>query len=106
LAGISAELIADIPNTTLILNVGTAAEFHKALADLRSLGVHPLIFANIQVADTATPLFHNMLEKYTVYGRWAPDWQLWGWREGTIGARLELWRSSRSAGSSALQKET
>ena len=74
--------------------LGTVAEFHKALADLRSLGVHPLIFANIQVADTATPLFHNMLQKYAVEGRWAPDWQLWGWGEGTVGARLGLSRSN------------
>src|SRR5262249_42166638 len=27
-------------------------------------------------------------------GRWAPDWQLFGWGEGTIGARLGLARSN------------
>jgi hypothetical protein len=74
--------------------LGTAAEFRKALGDLRSLGVHPLIFANIQVADTATALFHNRLERYTVDGPWAPDWQLFGFGEGTIGARLGLARSN------------
>src|SRR5262249_41569069 len=41
--------------------LGTPEEFRKALADLRTIGVHPLVFANIQVADTATPLFHNKL---------------------------------------------
>lgn len=81
--------------------LGTVAEFRKALADMRSLGVHPLIFANIQVADTATPLFHDTLEKYAVEGRWAPDWQLWGWGEGTIGARLGLSRSNMAVMSPA-----
>jgi hypothetical protein len=81
--------------------LGTETEFRKALADLRSLGVHPLIFANIQVADTATPLFRNTLEKYTVDGRWARDWQLWGWGEGTIGARLGLTRSNMAVMSPA-----
>jgi hypothetical protein len=84
--------------------LGTAVEFRKALADLRSLGVHPLIFANIQVADTATPLFQKSLEKYTVDGRWAPDWQLWGWGEGTIGARLGLARSNMAVMSPAHQE--
>ncbi|HKF06140.1 MAG TPA: DUF6259 domain-containing protein [Candidatus Sulfotelmatobacter sp.] len=83
--------------------LGTAEEFRKALADLRSLGVHPLIFANVQVADTATPLFHETLKKYTVNGRWAPDWQLWGWGEGTIGARLGLARSNMAVVSPAHQ---
>jgi Domain of unknown function (DUF6259) len=81
--------------------LGTAAEFRKALSDLRILGVHPLIFSNIQVADTATPLFHSTLERYTVDGRWAPDWQLWGWGEGTIGARLGLARSNMAVMSPA-----
>jgi hypothetical protein len=81
--------------------LGTPAEFHKALADLRVLGVHPLIFSNIQVADTATPLFHSTLERYTIDGRWAPDWQLWGWGEGTIGARLGLARSNMAVMSPA-----
>ena len=74
--------------------LGTVAEFREALADMRSLGVHPLIFANIQVADTATPLFRDTLQKFAVEGRWAPDWQLFGWGEGTISARLGLARSN------------
>ena len=81
--------------------LGTDAEFRKALADVRSLGVHPLIFSNVQVADTATPLFHNALEKYTVDGRWAPDWQLLGFGEGTISARLGLARSNMAVTSPA-----
>jgi len=84
--------------------LGGTTEFRKALADLRSLGVHPLIFANIQVADTATPLFQNTLEKYIVDGRWAPDWQLWGWGEGTISARLGLARSNMAVVSPAHQE--
>lgn len=70
------------------------AEFRKALADISSLGVHPLIFTNIQVADTATPLFRDKLHDFALDGRWAPDWQLWGWGEGTISARLGLARSN------------
>jgi len=81
--------------------LGSAAEFRKALADLRAIGVHPLIFSNIQVADTATPLFHSTLEQYAVDGRWAPDWQLWGWGEGTIGARLGFARSNMAVMSPA-----
>ena len=41
--------------------LGTAAEFRQALADVKKLGVHPLIFANVQFADTATPLFSEKL---------------------------------------------
>lgn len=74
--------------------LGTPEEFKKALADIRALGVHPLIFSNIQFADTATPLFQNSLMQYTVDGLWAPDWNLRGWGEGTIGARAGLTRSN------------
>ena len=81
--------------------LGTPAEFRKALGDLKNLGVHPLIFANIQVADTATPLFKNTLKQYALEGRWAPDWQLWGWGEGTISARLGLTRSNMAVMSPA-----
>jgi hypothetical protein len=75
-------------------HLGTAAEFRKALADIRALGVHPLIFSNVQFADTATPLFRNSLKQYAVTGRWAPDWQLFGWGEGTISGRAGLTRSN------------
>src|ERR1700730_11393013 len=74
--------------------LGTVEEFRKALADMREIGVHPLIFANIQVADTATPLFHETLNQYAVEGRWAPDWFLMGWGEGTISGRAGLAQSN------------
>ena len=41
--------------------LGTPAEFRQALAEVKKLGVHPLIFANVQFADTATPLFSEKL---------------------------------------------
>jgi hypothetical protein len=74
--------------------LGTPEEFKKALADIRALGVHPLIFSNIQFADTATPLFRNYLQQFAVDGRWAPDFELHGWGEGTISARSGLTRSN------------
>jgi hypothetical protein len=52
--------------------LGTVEEFRKALADIRAMGVHPLLFSNVQVADTATPLFRSELSRYAVDGRWAP----------------------------------
>ena len=74
--------------------LGTPEEFRKALADMRAMGVHPLIFSNVDVADTATPLFQDKLKQYAVDGRWAPDWTLFGWGEGTISARAGLTRSN------------
>jgi hypothetical protein len=74
--------------------LGSPAEFRKALADVRAIGVHPLIFSNIQVADTATQLFRSTLHQDTVDGPWAPDWHLFGWGEGTIGARAGFTRSN------------
>jgi len=70
--------------------LGTAEEFRKALAAIRALGVHPLIFTNVDVADTATSLFRDKLKQYAVDGRWAPDWTILGWGEGTISARAGL----------------
>jgi hypothetical protein len=70
--------------------LGTPEEFRKALAEIRAMGVHPLIFTNVDVADTATPIFQNELKQYAVEGRWAPDWSLFGWGEGTISARAGL----------------
>jgi hypothetical protein len=78
------------PNSRL----GAPEEFRKALADMRAIGVHPLIFANIQWADTATPLFQKTLKQYAVEGRWAPDWLVTGWGEGTISARTGLAQSN------------
>lgn len=73
--------------------LGTVEEFRKALADMRAMGVHPLIFTNIQVADTATKVFRDSLKQYAVDGLWAPNWQLFGWGEGTISARAGLTES-------------
>src|SRR6202020_1314527 len=67
--------------------LGTPEEFRKALADIRELGVHPLIFSNIQFADTATQVFRDSLKSYEVEGRWAPDLHHNAWGEGTISAR-------------------
>ncbi len=82
------------PQYTPDPRMGTPTEFKKALADVRALGVHPLIFSNIQFADTATSIFHKTLKQYAVAGRWAPDWHLNGWGEGTISARAGLTRSN------------
>jgi hypothetical protein len=82
------------PQYTPDPRLGTAAEFKDALAQMRAIGVHPLIFSNIQVADTATPIFHSWLHQFAVDGLWAPDWRLFGWGEGTISARAGLTRSN------------
>ena len=82
------------PQYTPDPRLGTQEEFRQALAEIRSMGVHPLLFANIQVADTATPLFKEKLHRYAVMGEWAPDYSLMGWGEGTISARLSLTRSN------------
>ena len=73
--------------------LGTKEEFRKALAEIRAMGVHPLIFSNVQMVDTALPLFRDKLAKYAVEGLWAPDWSVVGWGEGTMGARLGLTHS-------------
>lgn len=74
--------------------LGTPQEFRDALAAMRAMGVHPLIFTNIDVADTATPLFRTQLKQDAVAGRWAQDSPLFGWGEGTIGARAGLTQSN------------
>ena len=74
--------------------LGTPEEFKDALAEIRKLGVHPLIFANIQFANTGTALFKERLHRDTVQGRWAEDLSLFGWGEGTIGARMGMTRSN------------
>ena len=43
--------------------LGTPEEFRQALAEVKKLGVHPLIFSNIQYADTAIPLFKEKLHR-------------------------------------------
>ena len=82
------------PQYTPDPRLGTHEEFREALAEIRRMGVHPLLFANIQVADTATALYKEKLHRYAVMGRWAPDHNLYGWGEGTISARLGLTRSN------------
>jgi len=82
------------PQYTPDPRLGTPAEFKKALANMRAIGVHPLIFSNVQVADTATPLFRDRLKQYAVHGLWAPDWRLNGWGEGTISARAGFTNSN------------
>ncbi len=78
------------PQYTPDPRLGTPDEFRKALAEIRDLGVHPLIFSNVDVADTGTPLFQNELKQYAVDGEWAPDWTVLGWGEGTMSARAGL----------------
>ncbi len=82
------------PQYTPNPNLGTLQEFKDALRQIRAMGVHPLIFANIQFADTATTVYKQQLHAYDVVGRWAPDLKLSGWGEGTIGARLGFTRSN------------
>jgi Domain of unknown function (DUF6259) len=74
--------------------LGTPEEFRNALKDIRAMGVHPLIFSNVEMADTALPIFRDRFAKYAVTGRWAPDWKPEGWGEGTMGARLGLAQSN------------
>lgn len=74
--------------------MGSPEEFYKALGEMRAMGVHPLIFSNIQFADTATQIFKDKLQQYTVDGEWAPDWHVGGWGEGTISARNGQTRSN------------
>ncbi|MGA8153591.1 MAG: DUF6259 domain-containing protein [Terriglobales bacterium] len=74
--------------------LGSPEEFRQALAEIRAMGVHPLIFSNIQFADTATPLFRSQLSKFAHHGLWASDWPMWGWGEGTISARMGLTQSN------------
>ena len=72
--------------------LGTPEEFRQALAEVKKLGVHPLIFCNIQFSDTAIELFREKLHRDAVHGRWAPDWPVFGWGEGTISGRMGLTR--------------
>jgi hypothetical protein len=72
--------------------LGTKEDFKNALNDIKKLGVHPIIFSNIQWVDTDIPLYHNKLKKYEKKGRWADDLTIAGWGEGTISARLGISR--------------
>ena len=72
--------------------LGTKEDFRNALSNIKKLGVHPLIFANIQWVDTDIPLYYDKLKKYETKGRWADDHILSGWGEGTISARIGITR--------------
>lgn len=82
------------PQYTPDPRLGTPEEFRKALAEIRAMGVHPLIFANVQEVDTSLPIFRDRFAKYAVQGKWAPDWSMEGWGEGTMSARMALTRSN------------
>ncbi len=77
--------------------LGTHEEFRQALADMKKLGVHPLIFANIQFSDTAIPQFNEKFRRYASNGLWAEDLHLSGWGEGTISGRMGLTRHNMTA---------
>jgi len=72
--------------------LGTKEDFSNALRGIKKLGVHPLIFANIQWMDTDIPLYYSKLKKYETKGRWADDLMLAGWGEGTISSRIGITR--------------
>ena len=65
--------------------LGTHEEFRQALAEMKELGVHPLIFANQDMADTATPLFKEKLDR------------TWSWGDGLRTFRCSVGVKGRSA---------
>lgn len=74
--------------------LGSREEFRTALRSVRALGVRPVVFANLQVADTGTEEFQKRLRFYAIRGRWAEDLILLGFGEGTLSARMGLSRSN------------
>jgi hypothetical protein len=72
--------------------LGTKEDFKNSLKKIKELGVHPLIFTNIQWVDTDIPLYYNKLKKYEKKGRWTDDLSIAGWGEGTISARIGITR--------------
>ncbi len=72
--------------------LGTKEDFKNALTDIKKLGMHPLIFSNIQWVDTDIPLYTDKLKKYEKKGRWADDLVISGWGEGTISSRIGISR--------------
>ena len=89
------------PQYTPDPRLGTVAEFVEALQKIRALGVRPLIFANIQVADTGTKQWKKELHQYAVQGRWAEDLTLVGYGEGTHAGRLGIVRPNMAVVSAA-----
>jgi hypothetical protein len=82
------------PDYTPDPELGTREEFRAALKAIRDEGVNPVVFANLQVADTATEHYRDELSKYVIAGRWADDLAMLGFGEGTISARMGLARSN------------
>jgi hypothetical protein len=74
--------------------LGDRRAFRAGLTAIRHAGVKPVVFANLQFADTGTSEFATTLRDYAVKGRWADDLILHGYGEGTIGARMGLTRSN------------
>ena len=72
--------------------LGTKEDFKNALTEIKKLGVHPLIFTNVQWVDTDIPLYYEKLKKYEKKGRWTDDLDIAGWGEGTISSRIGITR--------------
>ena len=78
------------PQYTPDPRLGTPEEFRKALADIRAIGVHPLIFSNVDVADTARRSFRSYSSNMQSKAAGRRTGPLLGWGEGTISARAGL----------------
>jgi hypothetical protein len=76
------------PNYVPDPRLGTREEFSKALTAIRAIGVHPILYGNVQTADTSTDAFRTRLSRYALEGRWAPDRPLLQFGPSTIGGRL------------------
>jgi hypothetical protein len=74
------------PQYTPDPRLGTEQEFKDALAEIRAMGLHPVIFTNIFQFDTSIPLYKKEFASYAIKGKWADDIRLEGWGYGTIGA--------------------
>jgi hypothetical protein len=76
------------PNYIPDPRLGTREEFRKALADIRAMGVHPLLGANIHMGDTSTQTFKTRYSRFAVQGRWTPNLSMGPRGFGTVGARV------------------
>ncbi len=92
------------PQYTPNPRLGTRDEFRRALSEIRKMGMHPLIFANVQFADTSTDLWRARLHRYAVKGSWADDLAIMGWGYGTIGSRFGFRRRNMTIVSPAHQE--
>src|SRR3569833_111600 len=68
--------------------LGTREEWRQALADIRAMGVHPLVHVNMPMADTGMEDYKTRYSRFAVRGRWAPDLTIWSFGPSTIGGRL------------------